>query len=103
MLTDVFSGLSPVPLEVDVAVVVPVVVLPVVDAVAVVVVVVEGVDDDDASSGGMLVRSGQSIFKSIGTPFLNPKIMDNFLIVTTCKRSLGQGNIFTPVCQSFCS
>ena len=25
------------------------------------------------------------------------------LIFTTCKRSLGQGNIFTSVCQEFCS
>ena len=73
MLTDVFSGLSPVPLEVDVAVVVLVVVLPVVDVVAVVV------DDDDDGNGRMPVRSGQSIFKSIGTSFLNPKIMNNFL------------------------
>ena len=27
----------------------------------------------------------------------------NSLIFTACKRSLGQGNIFTPVCQLFCS
>ena len=73
MLTDVFSGLSPVRLEVDVAVVVPVVVLPVVVDV---VVVVD--DDDDDGHGRMTGRSGQSIFKSIGTPFLNPKIMNNF-------------------------
>ena len=25
------------------------------------------------------------------------------LLVTVRKRSLGQGNVFTPVCQSFCS
>ena len=25
------------------------------------------------------------------------------VIITTRKRSLGQGNVFTPVCQSFCS
>ena len=76
MLTNVFSGLSPVPLEVDVAVVVLVVVLPVVDVVA---VVVDDDDDDDDGNGRMPVRSGQSIFKSIGTSFLNPKIMNNFL------------------------
>ena len=74
MLTDVFSGLSPVRLEVDVAVVVPVVVLPVV----VDVVVFDDDDDDDDGHGRMTGRSGQSIFKSIGTPFLNPKIMNNF-------------------------
>ena len=27
----------------------------------------------------------------------------NWLLVTTRKRSLGQGNVFTPVCQLFCS
>ena len=82
MLTDALSGLSTVSREVDVAVVVPVVVLPVVDDVAVVVIVVfddDDDDDDDAGNGRMLVRTGQSIFKSIGTPFLNPKIMNNFL------------------------
>ena len=82
MLTDVLSGLSPVLLEVDVAVVVPVAILPIVAVVAVVVVGIDDDDDDDdddnSSSGGTLVRSGQTIFKSIGTPFLNPKIMNTF-------------------------
>ena len=27
----------------------------------------------------------------------------NVLVITARKRSLGQGNVFTPVCQSFCS
>ena len=31
----------------------------------------------------------------------NPCSLRN--IITACKRSLGQGTIFTPVCQSFCS
>ena len=29
-------------------------------------------------------------------------IRNNSNIVTACKRSLGQGNIFTSLCQSFC-
>ena len=27
----------------------------------------------------------------------------NIYVVATCKRSLGQGNVFMPACQSFCS
>ena len=26
-----------------------------------------------------------------------------YSLITACKRSLGQGNVFTPICQSFCS
>ena len=30
-------------------------------------------------------------------------LQTEILIFTACKRRLGQGNVFTPVCQSFCS
>ena len=80
VLIEILSG-SPVPLEADAAVVVPVAILPDVDAFAVVVNDDDNDDvvDDDTGDTRMLVRSGQSIFKSIGTSFLNPKIMNNFL------------------------
>ena len=76
LLTDVLTGVSPVPLEVDVAVVVSVVVVVivvvVVDAVAVVVVVVDVVVDDD-DDGRMLGKvratylqvNWHTIFKSL--------------------------------------
>ena len=60
MLTDVLPGESPVLLEVDV----------------VVVVVVGFDDDDDDDDGKMLVRSGQSIFKSVSAPLFDPKMRD---------------------------
>ena len=39
--------------------------------------------------------------------FLKKELFDDedriLLLFTTCKRSLGQGDVFTPVCQSLCS
>ena len=61
MLTDVLPGESPVLLEVDVVVV---------------VVGFDDDDDDDDDDGKMLVRSGQSIFKSVSAPLFDPKMRD---------------------------
>ena len=80
---DMPTGASPVLMAVDVVVVVPdpVVVLLTANVVVfdVVVVVVDVVDEDDGiGNGKMLMSSGQSIFKSIATLFLNPKITNYF-------------------------